>query len=81
MINGKRVTGSLKYPTLTDDWRLYEISQGGVVIVKGKERRELAFVGPEPYQVPQSPMVKIGGGVGQQPPLPSGLPFAPTIPR
>ncbi|ABD71935.1 hypothetical protein Rfer_4248 (plasmid) [Rhodoferax ferrireducens T118] len=74
LVNGKRATGSMKYPTLTDGWRLLEITQGGAVIVKGKERRELAFIGPEPYELPKPAAV----GVGGKTPLPSGMPVLPA---
>lgn len=53
VINGKRVTGSKKYPTLTEGWIISAISDHGVTIsnTKGKTRQtqSLAFVGPEPY--------------------------------
>lgn len=77
LVNGKRATGSMKYPTLTDGWRLIEVSQGGAVIVKGKERRELAFIGPEPYELPKPAVVGVGG-VGAQAPLPTGMPILPS---
>ncbi len=76
VINGKRVTGSMKYPSLTEGWRLVEVSQVGAVIAKAKERRELSFVGPEPYQAPPKPGFSVGqagfvnNGMPQQPPLP-----------
>lgn len=72
MINGKRVTGSLKYPTLTDGWRLQDVTQNGAVIVKAKERRELAFVGPEPYEIPKA------AGISGQVLQPAGTPILPT---
>ncbi len=77
LVNGKRATGSMKYPTLTDGWRLLEVSQGGVVIVKGKERRELAFLGPEPYELPKPAVVGVVG-VGGNSPLPAGMPVLPS---
>lgn len=53
VINGKRVTGSKSYPTLTEGWVISAISDHGVTIsnTKGKTRhsQSLAFVGPEPY--------------------------------
>lgn len=53
VINGKRVTGSKTYPTLTEGWVISAISDHGVTIIhtKGKTRQSqsLAFVGPEPY--------------------------------
>lgn len=53
VINGKRVTGSKAYPTLTEGWVISAISDHGVTITntKGKTRQSqsLAFVGPEPY--------------------------------
>lgn len=78
VINGKRVTGSMKYPTLTEDWRLETITQKGVVISKGKERRELAFVGPEPYTIAKPAVMS--AAVGQSPLPPGMLATMPTMP-
>jgi hypothetical protein len=75
VIDDKRVVGSLKYPTLANGWRLVEITQSGVVIVKGNgktiERREMAFVGSEPYAQPRA---ATGGGAAGL-----GTPGAPVV--
>lgn len=78
VINGKRVTGSKSYPTLTDGWTISSVSDHGVVIMKGKDRQALAFVGPEPYmpvpadtQAFQATMAASNGA------MPSGKPAMP----
>ena len=78
VINGKRVTGSKSYPTLTDGWTISSVSDHGVVITKGKDRQALAFVGPEPYmpvpadtQAFQATMAASSGA------MPSGKPAMP----
>lgn len=67
VINGKRATGSVQYPTLADGWSVVSVTDNGVSIAKGKERQQLAFVGPEPYQV------VMGTGVNVQPSAPNNL--------
>lgn len=49
VINGKFTTASMTHPSLADGWTLTSINQDGVTVTGGKERRSLAFVGPEPY--------------------------------
>lgn len=48
-INGRRVVGSLKYPSLGDGWILVGISSQGVTLLKGKDRMAVSFVANEPY--------------------------------
>lgn len=87
VINGKRVTGSKSYPTLTEGWVLSAISDHGVTITntKGKTRQtqSLAFVGPEPYlpvmadiQAASSSTASPGGGA-----IPAGRPMPMPVGR
>jgi hypothetical protein len=57
LINGKRATGSTRYPTLVDGWKVVEITPSGSTIEKGRERKLLSFSGASPYQAtPVQPM-------------------------
>ena len=87
VINGKRVTGSKTYPTLTEGWVISAISDHGVTITntKGKARQSqsLAFVGPEPYlpvmadlQGSASSAVSASGGA-----IPTGRPMPMPVGR
>lgn len=55
LINGKRATGSVKFPTLVDGWKVVSIAPTGSVIAKmdkgnKEQRKQLSFSGPSPYQ-------------------------------
>lgn len=68
LINGKRASGSIKYPTLVDGWRLVEITPAGATIEKGKERKQLSFAGVVPFQANVS-----NGSAFAQAPSPFGF--------
>lgn len=74
LINGERCVGSQRYPQLCDGWALAEMTESGAVIVRGKERRQVAFTPPQVYQsAPQVGGVPAGGTVMPSP-LPAGMP-------
>jgi hypothetical protein len=50
LINGKRASGSTRYPTLVESWKVVEITSAGAVIEKNRERKQLSFSGSSPYQ-------------------------------
>lgn len=81
VINGKRATGSVLYPTLADGWNISSVTDNGVTIHKGKERQQLAFVGPEPYQVTTNNAINVVPAVlpnlmqGGQGVMPVGTPL------
>ena len=87
VINGKRVTGSKSYPTLTEGWVISAISDHGVTIsnIKGKTRQtqSLAFVGPEPYLPVMADLQ--GAGMGAAPVaggvIPAGRPMPMPVGR
>ena len=81
LINGKRATGSVKFPTLVDGWSVISISPSGSVIAKieknktgfSEQRKSLSFSGPSPYQT---------SATTTQPGSPQGLPTPfPTVIR
>ncbi len=86
VINGKRVTGSKTYPTLTEGWVISAISDHGVTITntKGKTRQtqSLAFVGPEPYLPVMSDMQGVASNVAPSTggAMPAGRPGSMLMP-
>lgn len=87
VINGKRVTGSKSYPTLTEGWVISAISDHGVTITntKGKTRQtqSLAFVGPEPYLPVMADMqaATLGASPSAGGAIPSGRPMPMPVGR
>jgi hypothetical protein len=75
LINGKRATGSVKFPTLVDGWSVISISPSGSVIAKiektkaglSEQRKSLSFSGPSPYQTSATATQQ---GAPQGPPMP-----------